>query len=90
MTEEEDWLAPLRAKFAVRLGEEAEKFRNLKASGARDEIIGHAHKLAGLAGMMGAPEVSEVALLLEETARSGADYSGELAELIAAIERARS
>ncbi|MFO6445940.1 Hpt domain-containing protein [Erythrobacter sp. NE805] len=89
MTSDEDWLAPLRAKFANRLPGEIEALRAAWARRDRETIIERAHKLAGLAGMVGAPEVGETALQLEESARSGADYAGQLSQLIAAIERAR-
>lgn len=90
MSADEEWLAPLRAKFAGRLTAEVETLRTALTRRDRETIIDRAHKLAGLAGMLGAPEVGEAALQLEETARSGADYAGQLFQLIAAIERARS
>jgi len=90
MSSDNDWLAPLKAKFANRLAGEVEALRTAWARRDRDTVIDRAHKLAGIAGMVGAPEVGEAALQLEETARSGADYAGELSQLIAAIERARS
>lgn len=89
MTTDEDWLAPLKAKFAARLEGEVEALRAAWARRDTETIIDRAHKLAGLAGMVGAPKVGEAALLLEETARSGADPAGQLSELIAEIERAR-
>lgn len=90
MSSDEDWLAPLRTKFAGRLAGEVEVLRTAWARRDRNTVIDRAHKLAGLAGMVGAPEVGEAALQLEETARSGADFAEELSRLIAAIERARS
>lgn len=90
MSSDEDWLAPLRAKFAGRLAGEVEVLRTAWARRDRDTVIDRAHNLAGLAGMVGAPEVGEAALQLEETARSGADYASQLFQLIAAIERAHS
>ncbi len=89
MNSDEDWLAPLRAKFTARLSDELAAFLEAEARGDREAIIDRAHKLAGLAGMMGAPAVGEAALLLEETARSGADHAAPLAGLLAAIEQAR-
>lgn len=89
MTADDAWLAPLRAKFANRLGDELTAFRAAEARGDTEAIIDGAHKLAGLAGMLGSPALGEAALLLEETARSGADHGAALAALIAAIEEAR-
>lgn len=90
MTSDEDWLAPLKAKFAARLAGEVEALRSAWARRDRDLIIDQAHKLAGLAGMVGEPKIGEAALELEETARNGADYAGQLSKLIAALEGARS
>ena len=89
MTSDDAWLAPLRAKFASRLADDLDAFRGAEARGDTEAIIDRAHKLAGLAAMMGAPEVGEAALLLEETARSGSDHAGPLAKLLATIEQAR-
>ncbi len=89
MTSDDAWLAPLRARFANRLGDELAAFREAEARGDTQVIIDRAHKLAGLAGMMGAPEMGEAALQLEEAARSGTDHAAPLAALIAMIEQAR-
>jgi HPt (histidine-containing phosphotransfer) domain-containing protein len=89
MTSDDAWLAPLRAKFTSRLVHEQGAFREAEARGDTEAIIDRAHKLAGLAAMMGAPTVGEAALLLEETARSGSDHADALAALLAAIEQAR-
>lgn len=90
MTGNDAWLAPLRARFLARLGEELAAFRAASEGGETDAIIDRAHKLAGLAGTLGWPDVGEAALHLEERARSGAGYAPELAALIAAIEHARA
>lgn len=88
MNGEEEWLAPLRAKFYAALPEHREAFLHLHAKGDRDGLIERAHKLAGLAGMLGAPEVGEAALLLEEALRAGDNARQDFAALLAAIDRA--
>lgn len=88
MTTGDEWLDPLRAKFAVRLASEANAFRAVRDD--RAEVIERAHKLAGIAGMLGAPTVGEAALALEEAARAGGDYAAAFSALIDAIEAARS
>jgi HPt (histidine-containing phosphotransfer) domain-containing protein len=89
VTGDDAWLEPLRARFASRLGDEPAALRGAQARGDTETIIDRAHKLAGLAGMLGAPQVGEAALLLEETARSGSDYAAPLAALLAAIDDVR-
>lgn len=89
MTADEEWLDALKAKFAVRLSTESSAFLALQASGDREGIIARAHKLAGLAGMMGAPEVGEMALQLEEAALAGGNFDTQFAALLAAIDEAR-
>lgn len=88
MSAEDDWLDPLKAKFAIRLAGEGEIFLALGAENDCDGLIERAHKLAGLAGMLGAPAVGEAALQLEETVRSGRDWKVELTALLVAIAEA--
>lgn len=85
MTRDDAWLEPLRAKFAERLVNERQEFCAAHARGDTGTIIDRAHNLAGLAGMLGAPEVGDAALQLEERARSGADYADEYEALLAVI-----
>lgn len=90
MTEAHPWLAGLRRKFASRLREERAAFQVLVASPygeARDAMIERAHKLAGIAGMLGAAEVGEAAMRLEEALLAGQDHRAALAALDAAIAR---
>jgi HPt (histidine-containing phosphotransfer) domain-containing protein len=88
MTADEAWLGAMREKFRARLHDEREAFVLLRTQESRQDIIERAHKLAGIAGMLGAPHVGELALLLEETARTPQDYSAEIDALIVAIEQA--
>lgn len=88
MSTDDASLDPLKAKFAIRLAGEADAFLALVAANDCDGLIERAHKLAGLAGMLGAPAVGEAALWLEETVRSGRDWDAELTALLVAIAEA--
>ncbi|MFN6936535.1 MAG: Hpt domain-containing protein [Tsuneonella sp.] len=85
MSTDDAWLDPLKAKFAVRLASEGDALLALVAAHDSEGLIDRAHKLAGLAGMLGAPGVGEAALRLEETARAGGDWAPELDALLDAI-----
>ncbi len=88
MTPEEGWLDGLKARFAARLILERAAFLDLQVRPDRNELIDRAHRLAGIAGMMGAPAVGEAASRLEEAALEDRDCQAELAWLIAAIDAA--
>lgn len=88
MNPDDVWLDPLKAKFAIRLAGESDAFLALIAARDREGLINRAHKLGGLAGMLGAPAVGEAALRLEEAARTGGDWEPELDALLAAISQA--
>lgn len=88
MSGDETWLAPMIQKFLARLPDERAALLDLAELGEWDQIIHRAHKLAGIAGMLGAPQVGEAALCLEETARANATCDDEFAALITAIEAA--
>lgn len=88
MSGDEAWLGPLMQKFLARLSDERSTLLELAELGAWDQIFDRAHKLAGIAGMLGAPQVGEAALCFEETARAGNSFDNEFAALIAAIEAA--
>lgn len=88
MNPEEEWLAPLRAKFAAVLPVHREALLQLHADGDREGLVDLAHKLAGIAGMLGAPEVGGAALLFEESLRADKEAEADLAALLAAIDRA--
>lgn len=88
MTDDSAWLDPLRQKFAQRLATEGDAFRALMDD--RGSVIDRAHKLAGMAGMLGAPEVGAAAFALEDAALAGGQYDAEIAALLASIEAART
>lgn len=88
MSKDDAWLDPLKAKFGIRLTDECHAFLALVAARDNEGLIDRAHKLAGLAGMLGAPAVGEAALRLEETARAGGDWAPELDALLRAISEA--
>ncbi|MBI1402239.1 MAG: hypothetical protein GC147_03375 [Porphyrobacter sp.] len=83
---DEAWLAPLRAKFAAGLPERRAMLVAMHGQGDRQGLADLAHKLAGIAGMMGAPVVGEASLQLEEALRSGGEGTAEFGALIAAID----
>ena len=70
----EEKLAELSARFAARAGPEAEALGQAIVADDRDEVISRAHKLAGVAALMGQPKIGAAALNLEETALDGKDY----------------
>lgn len=83
-----DLFADLRHRFAVRLREERAALAAEAKSNAREALLDRAHRLAGIAGMLGAAEVGEAALRLEDTLRAGEDHAEALAALRAAIDHA--
>jgi len=85
---DEEWFAPLRAKFASRLPEHRESLLAALAADDRERLVGRAHRLAGIAGMMGSAEVGQAALRLEEELRSDKVGDAAFAALIDAIDRA--
>lgn len=88
MSSEEEWLEPLRRKFGASLPEHRENLLRLHEANDRDGLIDRAHKLAGIAAMMGAPDVGETAFELEESLREHGEGEAEFGALIAAIDRA--
>lgn len=94
MTAMPDPMESLRHRFALRLREELAALLALREGGAgADEgsgadLIARAHKLAGIAGMLGAVQVGEAALRLEEALLAGQDPAPALAALEAAIGQA--
>jgi HPt (histidine-containing phosphotransfer) domain-containing protein len=78
-------LAELRSRLAARLVDEHAAFETLLAIGDRQGLAARAHKLAGIAGMLGAAEVGELAQELEEDILAGADFAVNAANLIALL-----
>lgn len=88
MSEGPDLLAGLRRRFGVRLREERAAILALAArddGAARADLVERAHKLAGIAGMLGAGEVGEAALRLEDAILAGEDHAAAVEALDAAI-----
>lgn len=82
MTPFEAKLAELRSKLTARLVDEHTAFVRLLAENGREEMLVRAHKLAGIAGMLGAPEVGELARALDEATVTGADFAEKADQLI--------
>jgi HPt (histidine-containing phosphotransfer) domain-containing protein len=88
VTEYERKMAELQARFRVRLARELEDLRKFTAanvsphdlSGLQDQV----HRLAGLSGSMGHPEISAIAKIVDE-ALSGGPGEGEVAQLTATL-----
>lgn len=80
-------VAELAAVFAARAGEERAWLGKALETADIETLRDRAHKLAGIAGMFGFPEVGEAALQLELAAESGRDVRGEAAVLDALLAR---
>lgn len=87
MMADDDWLAPQKAKFAAALPAHREALVRFHAEGDREGMIDRAHKLAGISGMLGAPEVGEAALLFEEALLACDETAERFAALLDAIDR---
>lgn len=88
MSQDEPWLQEMRERFLARLPAERAALVALRDAGDRQGIVDRAHKLAGIAGTLGAPAVGDAALALDQRAHAGSDHAAELAALIAAIDAA--
>ena len=86
MTDDSAWLDPLRQKFAQRLASEGAAFRALM--GDRGSVIDRAHKLAGIAGMLGAPEVGAACQRRSKSRPLGGAKSGRVIRVLASAARA--
>jgi HPt (histidine-containing phosphotransfer) domain-containing protein len=75
-------LAELERRFVEQAGEHRQAIAGAVAAGNRQELAERAHKLAGIAGMFGQPDIGAAALALEETAESGSDPQPAAARLI--------
>ena len=87
MTGLEAKLAELSSRFADRLPEERAAIANAIEIGDRRALIDRAHKLAGIAGMFGRPDIGAAALELEQSAMADADFSEEASQLLDLLER---
>ena len=82
-------LAELGRKFAARAREERAALAQAMADDDRTALRDRAHKLAGIAPMVGFPRVGEAALALELAAEDGAAITAPaqaLDQTLAAIE----
>ena len=81
-------MAELQARLPERCRTEHEAIAAAHAANERELLIDRAHKLAGIAGMLGAPEIGEAALDLEETLLAGRDADVATRKLLALLDRA--
>ena len=85
MTELEGRMAQLSARFAARAPEERAALADALENADCTALADRAHKLAGIAGMLGHPGISDAALALEEALISGRDYRPLATELLARL-----
>ena len=78
-------LAELGRKFAARAREDRAALAQAMAEGDRTALRDQAHKLAGIAPMVGYPQVGEAALALEMAVEEGADIGAPARVLDAAL-----
>ena len=74
-------MAELSARFARQAGEYREELLRADSAGNRAAIRDRAHKLAGIAPMLGHPDVGVAALKLEEAVETQNDYRAAFARL---------
>ena len=83
-----DRLAALKPLFVARCGEDLAGLRRAKKEGDTLEIGRLAHRLAGSAGSFGFPEISRLALIVDEGCRAdAATLEHALNELIAVLDQ---
>lgn len=73
-------MAQLAARFAASAGEYRRAVAQAVADADRPAIVLHAHRLAGIAPMLGHPAIGDAAARLEESAEA-ADYAADAAML---------
>lgn len=78
-------LAQLAADFAARAAGERAAVVAALAADDRSTLQDRAHKLAGIAPMMGFAAIGEAALALEATAENGADCAAPAQRLCALL-----
>lgn len=82
----EERIAALAAKFAGGAPEQREALSAALAAGDSATLVARAHKLAGIAGMVGYGEIGEAALALEDAALAGQDIAAPAAALLALLD----
>lgn len=88
MTSFDAKMAELRHKFLQRCPAEAAGLATARSKRDRDEIIGRAHKLAGLAGTLGFHVIGSEAAALEAAGEAGDSIDDLSRALIELLERA--
>ena len=81
-------MAELRRKFVQRCPAEAAGLATARAKRDRDEVIGRAHKLAGLAGTLDFNVIGNAAAALEAAGEAGDSIDDLSRALIELLERA--
>ena len=79
-------MAELRTRLADRFAEDRRVFAQLVEVDDREAIVDRAHRLAGIAGMLGAPDVGAAALALEDAARTDGTFAEEARRLLALLD----
>jgi HPt (histidine-containing phosphotransfer) domain-containing protein len=85
VTSLEQKIGELSARFAARASGERDAIAKALHTGDRAALIDRAHKLAGIAGMFGHPQIGEAALALEQAALAGADCAAPGEALLAQL-----
>ena len=88
MSEIDDRMAALKARFSERAGEEIAAIEAAIDSADAAELQRRAHKLAGIAPMFGHADLGEAALDLETAAETGMDCQAPAARVIALLKQA--
>ena len=86
MTALDAHLAALSARFGQRAAADRAALAQALAAGDFIAVRDISHKLAGLAGMLGHPEVTDAALALEMAAEEGRDLESPAAVLDGMLE----
>ena len=74
-------MAELSARFARQAGEYREELLGADRAGDRTAVRDRAHKLAGIAPMLGHPDIGSAALELEEAIETQSDCRTAFARL---------
>ena len=88
MTPLETKMAELQARLAQRCRSEHAALRAAMDRNDREVLIDRSHKLAGIAGMLGAPQIGDAALRLEESVLKGDPYEQDAMRLLALLDEA--
>ena len=88
MTPLETKMAELRARLAQRCRSEHAALLAAMDRNDREILIDRSHKLAGVAGMLGAPEIGDAALRLEESVLKGDPYEQDAMRLLTLLDEA--